>query len=880
MNKFYTFAAVVVFVAVFVCRAEMNNVVISWGDYAVLYGAATDSALDTPEGIEAAMKRWKGRGYTGVYWRSDLAQLDPNEVIRNTTTINPQTYGLMRVLDEINEKFDVVAFAKAAAERHGLDFYIYHPNVYSDGAPAGAPGLTFEWGYVMRYAAEHPEVITIDKHGNPYYSVMEYAYPGARQSKVDEFVYMAQKYGIKNFYVGLRPEADQMQPQPEKADQFGFNPPVADAMQGLYGINILTDPRFDIHSGSWSPYNTDVQKWHALRGEYLTQFYRELRAALDAVDPDIHIATRTPGTDNIGPVLGNWHVDWRTWIEEGLIDELILYGQLTYVPDWSARGYIQNTHPISTFRSFVNNSANPDCKIIQAGQACYTPYNLTPGSDGWRTDWSTEAYDVAWAQRWRQWKKDIGEFGGIYYIRQDFDDFPIQEYGYRLGWGSFLYDHDLRACPGFWYSDSTNSFSMPMVQEDVAYSGRAMMLFFTSGVQPLKVRHWSDWLFVDPSISGGTCRLSFRVYRPYNESKLSAYVQYDGTPNDASPAVNIDSGTGEIRYYSQGSWKPTGQTCPAESWKLLTLEIDLEGKTYSGYLGPSKSILLWQDVPYTLEANKFNQLSFSPDGGVSYIDDIELFWEPQLESSPKSNNIYLAEDFELYGVDTSVVGRTPAQGHPWQGTGSSSNFYVENDLSFGDGYKTLAARREGGSYLYSNSGSPIPLNPSEIVTVDCDVFLPTSSQLALELWKNSADVTAGVFFSSDIFYWNGLTHAYVNSSVDTTKSKWFHVQIVLDNSTRKYRVTIQLPGKLPQLIATGHFDTAATVPGSAYFMINPQGSVGTVSYVDNVEITYGELGVCGDEFHPYPVGDITEDCVVDFSDVAIFSQHWMESSLD
>ena len=65
--------------------AYLNNAIVSWGDNSFVYGRGTDSAMDTPEGIARLMARWKGRGYTGVYWRTDLSWLDPNQLVYHPT---------------------------------------------------------------------------------------------------------------------------------------------------------------------------------------------------------------------------------------------------------------------------------------------------------------------------------------------------------------------------------------------------------------------------------------------------------------------------------------------------------------------------------------------------------------------------------------------------------------------------------------------------------------------------------------------------------------------------------------------------------------------------------------------------------------------------
>ena len=36
------------------------------------------------------------------------------------------------------------------------------------------------------------------------------------------------------------------------------------------------------------------------------------------------------------------------------------------------------------------------------------------------------------------------------------------------------------------------------------------------------------------------------------------------------------------------------------------------------------------------------------------------------------------------------------------------------------------------------------------------------------------------------------------------------------------------------------------------------------------------IGCCGDQNHPYPVGDLNHDCYVNMRDLAIFTSHWLE----
>jgi hypothetical protein len=35
---------------------------------------------------------------------------------------------------------------------------------------------------------------------------------------------------------------------------------------------------------------------------------------------------------------------------------------------------------------------------------------------------------------------------------------------------------------------------------------------------------------------------------------------------------------------------------------------------------------------------------------------------------------------------------------------------------------------------------------------------------------------------------------------------------------------------------------------------------------------------CGDKYHPYPIGDVNQDCVVNFVDLALVLENWLEDN--
>ena len=229
--------------------APKMNVIPSWGDMTLVYGPGTDAAMDTPQAMENMVEHWKGRGFTGVYLRTDLKQFLPGSVIRHKsdTDQTSATLGVAwHIIDEVMDQSDPHLAAANAGEKLGFEYWMFHPYIYSDGAPpevgVPGPGRMIPWSYMRKYQKEHPEVITIDRQGNKQWMVPEYAYPGARADKAAEFAYMAsQTYHPTGIIASMRSESSQLIPPPDHADQYGFNQPVVDDMKRLYNVDILTD---------------------------------------------------------------------------------------------------------------------------------------------------------------------------------------------------------------------------------------------------------------------------------------------------------------------------------------------------------------------------------------------------------------------------------------------------------------------------------------------------------------------------------------------------------------------------------------------------------------------------------------------------------------
>jgi len=880
------------------------HAMVSWGDQIIVCGPGTDAALDSEQSISTMMKRLKGRGFTGIYWRADIGDFEPNSVILN----NSGYVGglLVESSVSISESFNVLQYAQAAAEAEGLEFWVWVPIVYSDGGPQSGPTLTSTFTLEHRYVREHPETLVISRNGVPYYGQREFAYSGARTDKVNEILYFAKHWGIKNIMACMRSESSQFQLPPDKADRYGFNQPIVDQMLSRYGINILTNPKFDVYSASWNPTDPDLLKLHDLRGEYLTQFYRDLRSALNAY-PGTRVGVMFTGGDYLGPVLGNVRIDWRKWIDEGLVYNFLLPTTLAATEDFNSpsKGYLTdnlaaygkrnfdpisktwgNIYPASTFRSYADNSDHPETRILQTSGDRYHRTAPPAGASGWRVWIDQESSDLGWYQRWRQWKKDLIDFGHIKFFKQNFDDFPEISSGRQGGWGDYRYIPSLRYCPGLWWylgDGTTGTGYAATAQSDIKHgeTGKAIRLkrngyeFYTRHLTVTQRSYWS----VDNAIMNGSCTFDFWVYRPDTTSAVEVTLTKE-LNSTTSLGLSLLKTSVKYRKFVNGqyAWFGTAgvQWTPSQ-WQKFSIQVNLQNKTYSAYTGTNNETMICTNVPYSPDLTYCNMLRFLPQGdagSICYLDDVGVNWVPELYYAPKGKNIYLADDFESHTEHQTVYHTQPDIGQIW------SLYFVEHDLSFGDGWKCMAVPQlSDGTVISSNDGAKLTLLPNNIVTTDLDIFVETGKSAIFGLAKSSSGpdtALVNIDSTGKIKCWNGS--AYTDSGKTITNGWWYHFQIAMDCSTRTYKVVAQQSGTIPFLVGSFTWGTTTAVGDGVVFKIATQGDLsGSYPYVyyDNIEIHYGLPVECGDEYHPKPAGDFSGDCSVDYIDLAQFSQGWL-----
>ncbi len=777
----------------------------SWGDLLACYGPGTDPSMDTPQAIENMITYWKARGYQGAFIRTDLGQLG-SMIRKNPITMtsqatqaagnsDPRTAWLYKYIDRVQEDFDFHRVGTAESDKLGFEWWAWHPHIYSDGAPETAggpgPGRIWPWTYVSTYKFEHPEIISIDRHGTRMWHVREYGYPGARESMVAEFVHMAKTLGVKRFIACMRTECSQIQDPPDKADQFGFNQVVVDDMKRLHNIDILTDSRFDVDSPSFDPKDPALEKWRDLRGSYVTELYRSLRKSLREVDPTIQLAVTLSG-DHVGPPLGNWRLDWKTWVDEGLVDMIItpVFFEANIDPEAATKGYLTHarenigTVEYKALKDYITHSKHPDIRVIATGAAPYEFVPAAAGADGWRVDMWYSAYTLAWYQRWwKQCVKDIETNGSLAFFKQNFDGFPINSSGHAGGWGSFHYDPVRHACEGTWFTLGDGTDAKPVATTEVRRGAEGAAIKITAAdttPQPLIGIHRSfpdrSGIFasVDNAITNGTAEFEFWVYRADADSGLTAFLQDSGRDYDVG--LRIAPGSGSLSYStgvgaspsaepeklsatgfapvvtpdtSHVKWAETGLRVPVGHWQRLAIRVDIDSRVYHGFAGEGPDAKrVWGDTPIQEPSDRFfihpnenipikvpsykmfRQVQFIPEGKAGahcYLDDVAVHWTPALYYTRPRGKLFFADDFERQQVDRPINNARTNRGGMWTTTSDAGAQAFTVTNDTSFGEGVKALVASAGGVVVAK-GEPLRHIPNSYITVDLDVFIRSDKE--------------------------------------------------------------------------------------------------------------------------------------------------------
>ena len=271
--------------------------------------------VDSPAAVEAMME-WMAETYgtRRLYWRAGGTEIWDRhyQVGEDCPAQYDWAINWKRRLfreQHLNEA------AVAAAKQRGMEIYLY-TGLFEHGVQPDV-GIIAPYLIEDSLRIEHPEWCMLDRWGERRCpGPLSLAYPEVRERVIARYVQAMRRFGYDGvtFYtyvenVGLR--------YPE---EFEFNQPVIDLFRERYPA---------VHPRTADLTDEQREHWRCCRGQFVTQFLRELHAALaadgrrvmmilDAAAPDLPQPWWGKPTSGIGPV----HLAWEYWVREGIVDGL------------------------------------------------------------------------------------------------------------------------------------------------------------------------------------------------------------------------------------------------------------------------------------------------------------------------------------------------------------------------------------------------------------------------------------------------------------------------------------------------------------------------------------------------------------------------------
>lgn len=282
------------------------------GDHQDLLGLPLDSKATIEATFETIRQRYH---VTRVWWRGGQDEVWGKEfLLRKENRMFARIWQWWK--DLAYEKVGTNRIAVRAARDRGMQIWMAY-GLFDNGSQADAGYVGFPYAIEDRLRVKHPEWAPLNRFGTwRQGGPIEFAYPGARKGMVEYLT----RHVVEGGYDGIAflTYAENFSQRYE--DEFGFNQPIVDEFKKRHGVDIRTQP-------------FDKQAWSKLRGEYLTQFLRELRAALSRHGKKIAVCVdgknpHLPTNWNIdGGVrtAGTIHFDLATWAKEHLVDEVNVY---------------------------------------------------------------------------------------------------------------------------------------------------------------------------------------------------------------------------------------------------------------------------------------------------------------------------------------------------------------------------------------------------------------------------------------------------------------------------------------------------------------------------------------------------------------------------
>lgn len=269
---------------------------------------------------------------------------------------------------------------------------------------------------------------------------------------------------------------------------------------------------------------------------------------------------------------------------------------------------------------------------------------------------------------------------------------------------------------------------------------------------------------------------------------------------------------------------------------------------------------------------------------MNIITSLFLFSLILAVSAQAANQIVFFDDFESYAADVALPtypNSIVPVGLYWYDYLTPSNDTVSTAFAK-SGTKSLRMVRDQSlsSHLMALSKTTGAMADGKDLLIKQDVYLPSASNTC-ENYYLSVSKGGWTFDGAHIKVLNAS--AWVNTGITPDFGSWNTIYAVL-HLVQKSSSPITWGGTYDMYLikADGSIYTLGegmglvdTATGDSIARLHLYAGYASEVYYDNITMTGDYVAQCGDVIHPIPVGDLNEDCRIDFTDFAQIAANWM-----
>ncbi|MBN1555120.1 MAG: hypothetical protein JXA11_10260 [Phycisphaerae bacterium] len=283
-------------------------------------------------------------GIETLYWRvSEIGRVTYRSNVRTRVGSPPKNtpYQEPSVMDLILKQCDPLEVGVEEAHRCGLNIFAY-VTLFDEYYP----------GMESDFEVCHPEYTW--KHLSQNHHVrglLSYAYPEVRQHRLAEIRELIE-YGVDGIYLDTARSHSGIQPilalplgRHNPHENYGYNEIEVEAFREETGLDPL---RTDRTQPEYRP--VYLEEYHKFRGRYLTRFLREVRQETNRKPIELSVGFYTDAACYLSPagqrgrsVMGRFHHDYETWVDEDLIDSIVLIAEHRR---FGARDWVEHSRDI------------------------------------------------------------------------------------------------------------------------------------------------------------------------------------------------------------------------------------------------------------------------------------------------------------------------------------------------------------------------------------------------------------------------------------------------------------------------------------------------------------------------------------------------------